>query len=168
MTENKKKARTIYILESCLDRIILDAVVSFPQGGEPVDILTWGRIMRNMIIETVKRKDVPAQPVYKELSFEAKVEKVLELARTKVEEGLKKEERKASAEMYLSLKPVGPPPIKPEEKVDEEDDSDAEHYHPEPVLREPAPPRSRPDDDDDDGFIKREDGAYDWDGSEPD
>ena len=166
MTENKKKARAIYILESCLDRIILDAVVSFPQGGEAMDILSWGRIMRNMIIETVKRKDVPAQPVYKELSFEAKVEKVLELARTKVEEGLKKEERKASAEMYLSLKPVGPPPIKPEEKVDEEEDSDTE-YHPEPVLREPAPPRPGPDDDDA-GFIKREDGAYEWDGSEPD
>ena len=166
MTENKKKARTIYILESCLDRIILDAVVSFPQGGEPVDILTWGRIMHNMIIEAVKRKDVPAQAYYKDLSFEAKVEKVLNLARAKVADDLKKEERKASAEMYLSLKPVGPPPIKPEEKVDEEEDSDAE-YHPEPVLREPAPERPRPDDDDD-GFIKREDGAYEWDGSEPD
>lgn len=154
------------VLELCLDRILEDAIVNYPAQGDALVLLQWATVLRNMVVEAAMRRNIPKQEKYKHLSIEEQVKVMFDKAEEEVTRVQKVEKRKADSEMYMSLKPVGPPPIKPEEKVDEEDDSDAEHYHPEPVLREPAPPRPRSDDDD--GFIKREDGAYEWDGSEPD
>jgi hypothetical protein len=116
VTKDKQKTKAIKILEVCIDRVVIDAAVAFPQSRDPLDIMEWALLLKQMLMEIIKRKDIPFQPHYKDLSTDEKVAKILELANAKVKEIRDKAARKTQADAYLNMETTGPPPIKPDQK----------------------------------------------------
>ena len=110
----KKKPRTELALEIAAQHIAQDAIVSYPKTDDPVDLVEWGKALRQVIIEVAKRRDMAFQPTYKEMPVEEVAVKMLQLSWEKVGELRKLENRKAGADLYLSLQPEGEPPMKPE------------------------------------------------------
>lgn len=120
MTQDKTKSRAIFILEIVLDRIATDAAATFPLTGSAYDVIKWAETFKLLTIEAVRRKDVPFQPKYRNLPIEEKAKVILEKAHFRVEEILKKQERKAEADACLAMElPPAPQPPQSGEEPDE-------------------------------------------------
>ncbi len=121
-SRDKERISTILILEEVLDVIIMDAAVVFPINGaeDPVVLKRWADTLKLWVVEAVKRQHVPAQPAFKSLSKEKKVELILEKTAASIQKTMEIQERKTAAATYLEMEmPPGPPPIPPA-KADEQ------------------------------------------------
>lgn len=119
MTKDKTRSRTIFILEKVINRIVLEAASVFPIVGDSQDVLDWVEKLRLSIVEAVKRKDIPQQPKYRDLSIDEKVETVYQFTEAEVKKILGKRQRKETADALLTLEtpePPLPPPSPPEEE----------------------------------------------------